>query len=90
MAMQDGLSFIINSVLDHNDMLYTLVCGDPVEAHLAGADMCKRIISMTFPKRAHITVISSYPYTDGPQIMKPLATRTAESWKKVLLNSICQ
>jgi nickel-dependent lactate racemase len=72
-AVQSGLNFIINSVLDHNDMLSTLVCGDPVEAHLAGVDLCKNIISMTFPKRADLTIISAFPYTEGPQIMKPLA-----------------
>jgi len=73
LAIQGGLNFIINSVLDHDDMLTALVCGDPVEAHLAGVDLCKRIISMTFTKRSDITVISGYPYTEGPQITKPLA-----------------
>jgi nickel-dependent lactate racemase len=68
-----GLHFIINSVLDHNDKLYELVCGDPVEAHLAGVDLCKRIISFKFQKRADLTVISAFPYTEGTQIMKPLA-----------------
>ena len=68
-----GLDFIINSVLDHNDRLYELVCGDPVEAHLAGITMCKSIISRKFQKRADLTVISSFPYTEGPQIVKPLA-----------------
>jgi nickel-dependent lactate racemase len=68
-----GLDFIINSVLDHNDRLYDLVCGDPVEAHLAGITICKGIISRKFQKRADLTVISSFPYTEGPQIMKPLA-----------------
>jgi nickel-dependent lactate racemase len=73
LAIQSGLNFIINSVLDHDDMLFALVCGDPIEAHLAGVDICKRIISMTFTKKADLTIISSYPYTEGPQITKPLA-----------------
>jgi nickel-dependent lactate racemase len=73
LAMRGGLNFIINSVLDHDDMLFALVCGDPIEAHLAGVDICKRIVSKTFTKKADITVISSYPYTEGPQIVKPLA-----------------
>ena len=73
LARAGGLDFIINSVLDHNDRLYDLVCGDPVKAHLAGIDLSKRIISMKFQKRADVTVISAYPYTEGTQIMKPLA-----------------
>jgi nickel-dependent lactate racemase len=73
LARAAGLDFIINSVLDHNDRLYDLVCGDPVEAHLAGIHACKRIISMKFQKQADLTVTSTFPYTEGPQIMKPLA-----------------
>jgi nickel-dependent lactate racemase len=68
-----GLDFIINSVLDHNDRLFELVCGDPIEAHLAGIRICKGIISRKFQKRADVTIITSFPYTEGPQIMKPLA-----------------
>jgi len=68
-----GLDFIINSVLDHNDRLYDLVCGDPVEAHLAGIEICRGIISQEFPKKADLTIISSFPYTEGTQLMKPLA-----------------
>jgi nickel-dependent lactate racemase len=72
-ARAAGLDFIINSVLDHNDRLYELVCGDPIEAHLAGISICKGIISRKFQKRADVTIITSFPYTEGPQIMKPLA-----------------
>jgi nickel-dependent lactate racemase len=73
LATAGGLNFIINSVLDHNDKLYDLVCGDPVEAHLAGINISKRIISLKFQKKADVTVISSFPYKEGTQIMKPLA-----------------
>ena len=72
LAEKGGLDFIINSVLDHNDHLYELVCGDPVEAHVAGTERCKDIISKGFEKRADLTVISAFPYTEGTQLMKPL------------------
>jgi nickel-dependent lactate racemase len=72
-ARAAGLDFIINSVLDHNDRLYELVCGDPIGAHLAGIRICEGIISRKFQKRADVTIITSFPYTEGPQIMKPLA-----------------
>ena len=73
LSKEAGLNFILNSVLDHNDMLYDLVSGDPVEAHQAGSDICKEIISRTFQKKADLTVTSAFPYTEGLQIMKPLA-----------------
>jgi nickel-dependent lactate racemase len=72
LAEKGGLNFIINSVLDHNDHLYELVCGDPVEAHLAGTKRCEDIISKDFEKQADLTVISAFPYTEGTQLMKPL------------------
>jgi nickel-dependent lactate racemase len=73
LSKEAGLNFILNSVLDHNDILYDLVTGDPVEAHQAGSDMCKEIVSRTFQKKADLTVTSAFPYTEGLQIMKPLA-----------------
>ncbi len=68
-----GLDFIVNSVLDHNDGLYDLVCGDPLEAHLAGAEICTGIISKRFEKPADVTLITAFPYSEGSQIIKPLA-----------------
>ncbi|KPK22006.1 MAG: hypothetical protein AMK69_20655 [Nitrospira bacterium SG8_3] len=73
LAKEAGLNFILNSVLDHNDQLYDVVCGDPIEAHRAGIEICKGIISRTFARKADLTVITSFPYAEGPQLMKPLA-----------------
>jgi nickel-dependent lactate racemase len=73
MAKAGRLDFIINSVLDHNDCLHDIVCGDPFQAHRAGAALCKTIISKSFAAKSDVTIISAFPYTEGPQIMKPLA-----------------
>jgi nickel-dependent lactate racemase len=73
MARSGGLDFIINSVMDHNDRLFEVVCGDPIKAHGAGAGICRDIISLPFNQKADITIISAFPYSEGPQIMKPLA-----------------
>ncbi len=72
LASAGRLDFIINSVLDHNDNLYQVVAGHPVHAHSKGAGICKRIISKTFNKKADITIISAFPYTQATQLMKPL------------------
>ena len=73
MARAGRLDFIINSVLDHNDRLHEVVCGNPVHAHRTGADICRRIISQPFNGLSDVTIISAFPYAEGPQIMKPLA-----------------
>lgn len=67
-----GLHFILNSVLDQADRLYTIVCGDPIEAHVRGAEVCRSLTSRRFSKKADVTLISAFPYTEGPQIVKPL------------------
>ena len=67
------MNFIVNSVLDHNDILYEVVCGEPVAAHQAGIAISRRILSMPFKGKSDVTIISSFPYTEGTQIMKPMA-----------------
>lgn len=73
LARAGRLDFIINSVLDHQDRLYDLVYGDPEKAHETGTRICKKAIAKEFERQADLTIISAFPYTDGPQIMKPLA-----------------
>lgn len=73
LARAGRLNFIVNSVLDHNDRLHQVVAGDPVIAHRAGVDICRSIISRDFHDKADVTIISAFPYAEGPQIMKPLA-----------------
>ena len=72
-ARSARLDFIINSILDQNDQVNDLVAGEPVNAHLAGIKKSKGIISQEFDRKADLTVITSFPYTEGPQIVKPLA-----------------
>jgi len=73
MARAGQLNFIVNSVLDHNDQLHQVVAGDPILAHRAGAAICGNITSRRFQAQSDITIISAFPYSEGPQIMKPLA-----------------
>lgn len=77
LAYLGNLDFIINSVLDHKDRFHDLVCGDPVEAHRKGCRISSGIIEKQFKSPADITMISAFPYTEGPQIMKPFAVAEA-------------
>jgi nickel-dependent lactate racemase len=73
LAKTAKLDFIINSVLDHNDRLYDIVAGPTLEAHQAGISICRKILSKPFAGKSDLTVISSFPYSEGTQIMKPFA-----------------
>jgi nickel-dependent lactate racemase len=72
-AQAAGLNFIVNTILDQRDEAHDLVCGDPVHAHLEGIEKSRGIISQDFQGKADLTLITSFPYSEGPQIVKPLA-----------------
>jgi len=67
------LGYVINGILDQKDQLYDVVSGDPIRAHLAGIEKSKAVIRQAFPKKSDLTIITSFPYAEGPQIVKPLA-----------------
>jgi lactate racemase len=73
LARAGRLDFIVNSVLDNNDLLHQVVAGDPTIAHCVGAKLCQEITSRRFTAQTEVTMISAFPYNQGPQIMKPLA-----------------
>jgi nickel-dependent lactate racemase len=72
LARSVPLHFVVNGVLDQKDALADLVAGDPIEAHRTGARICRALTTRRFPKRADLTVTTSFPYREGPQIVKPL------------------
>jgi len=72
-AQSAKLDYVINSVLDQKDRVVDMVAGDPVQAHLAGIEKSRRIILQKFAKKSDLTLITSFPYAEGPQIVKPLA-----------------
>jgi lactate racemase len=72
LARSVPLHFVVNGVLDQKDALADLVAGDPIEAHRAGARICRALTTRRFPRRADLTITTSFPYKEGPQIVKPL------------------
>jgi nickel-dependent lactate racemase len=72
LARSVPLHFVVNGILDQKDVLADLVAGDPIEAHRAGARICRALTTRRFPKLADLTVTTSFPYKEGPQIVKPL------------------
>jgi len=72
-ATEADLNFVINTILDQGDRVYDIVSGDPIHAHLEGIVKSKGIISQGFSGESDLTIITSFPYDEGPQIVKPLA-----------------
>lgn len=68
-----SLNFVINSILNQSDHVFDIVAGDPIQAHLRGIEKSKHVISRQFHKKADLTVITSFPYKEGPQLMKALS-----------------
>lgn len=67
------LDFIINAVVDHRDKTAAIVAGDPLEAHLEGIKISRRLLSCPFPKKADVTITTTFPYQHGAQFIKALA-----------------
>lgn len=86
-----GLNFIVNSVLDQKDQVSDIVSGHPVHAHMAGIEKSREIITQEFPKKSDLTLITSFPYTEGPQIVKPLtpASMVTKEGGCIILSAEC-
>jgi nickel-dependent lactate racemase len=59
-----GLHFIINTILDGNQNICSVVAGHYVQAHRAGVELGKRIYFVKAPQKADIVIVDSHP-SDG-------------------------
>ncbi len=76
-----NLDFIINAVYDSKERVKGVVAGHFEEAHSVGAAMCFDECSVKFSDAADVTIASTFPYNEGPQLMKPLGPATAVTKK---------
>lgn len=91
-ARSAKLDFVINSVLDQMDRVHDMVSGDPMKAHLKGIELSKKIISLPFDRQSDLTLITSFPYSEGPQIVKPLIPAAMVTKKRgcIILAADCK
>jgi nickel-dependent lactate racemase len=75
------LDFIVNAVYDSKERVKGVVAGHFEKAHSVGAAMCFDECSVEFSDAADVTIASTFPYTEGPQLMKPLGPATAVTRK---------
>ena len=60
-AVQSGLKFIVNVVLDASGEVAGIVAGDVVKAHRAGVDIAAPIYTLELSEKPDIVVASSHP-----------------------------
>ena len=71
-----GLDFIVNAVYDADEEVKAVVAGNFEEAHKAGTEICSKELGVPFDRFADVTIMSSFPYTDGPRFSSPWLLRT--------------
>ncbi len=72
MAEAAGLDFIVNGVFDAREQVVDVVAGHFETAHGEGIEKSKQNYAFHMTEPADVTIVSADPYTEGPQIMKPV------------------
>jgi nickel-dependent lactate racemase len=93
LALQAGLAFIVNAVMDRHRRVAQIVAGDPGEAHRHGCELAMAIHAVRLPRAADIVVADSYPFDiDFWQANKALdqAAHAARRGGVVILVSPCR
>jgi len=82
-----GIDFAINCLYDSLGNIYDILAGNPLDVHDAGIRKTVETLGIPVSERADITLVSSYPYDEGPQIVKPVlpAAMTTKPGGTILL-----
>ena len=67
-----AIDFSVNCLYDSLGNIYDVLAGNPVEVHDVGIRKTKDALGIPVSEKADITLVSSYPYDEGPQIIKPV------------------
>ena len=68
------LDFIVNAVYDADDDVKAIVAGHFEKAHRAGVEMCVKEMGVRFDQPADVTLMSSFPFDEVAQVLKPLGS----------------
>jgi nickel-dependent lactate racemase len=60
-GQRTGLTFILNTVLNHHGQVVALVAGDPIAAHRQGVEIAQGVYGVQVPELVDIAVVSSHP-----------------------------
>ena len=71
-ARMARLDFIVNAVYNAREDTKAIVAGDFIEAYEHGVALSLREYAVKIAEQADVTVTSTFPYEEGPQLIKPL------------------
>ncbi len=82
-----GIHFSISCLYDSLGNIYDVLAGNPFDVHDVGIRKTVEALGIPVSERADITLVSSYPYNEGPQIVKPVlpAAMTTKPGGTILL-----
>ena len=67
-----AIDFSINCLYDSLGKIYDVLAGNPFEVHEVGIQKTKDALGVAVSEKADVTLVSSFPYDEGPQIVKPV------------------
>ena len=71
-----GLNLIINAVYNAQEQVRDIVCGHHEAAHRLGVEQSLAEYAVELNQEADISLVSTFPYDEGPQLIKPLLPGT--------------
>ena len=75
-ARMAKLNFIVNAVYNSNEEVKAVVSGHFEKAHRFGINLSLREFAVKVDQTADVSIVSAFPYEEGPQVMKPLGSAT--------------
>jgi nickel-dependent lactate racemase len=73
-AKMAKLNFIINAIYNLRQEVVEIVSGDFIEAFKVGTELGKRYYGTWYKDTADLTITTTFPHDEGPQIIKPLGS----------------
>jgi len=67
-----SLDMILGALYTNQEVVYDVVAGHYYEAHQEGIRRSLPNFTVKMREKAEVTILSAYPYTEGPQLMKPI------------------
>ncbi len=67
-----NLGMILGALYTNQEKVFDVVAGHYREAHQEGIRRCIGNFRVKMDEYADVTILSAYPYTEGPQLMKPI------------------
>ena len=66
------MDFSVSCIYDSLGRVCDIVAGDMFAVHRAGVEKTKASLGVPVSQTTDVTLVSSYPYDEGPQIVKPV------------------